>query len=195
MDNDKKEKKENCIIVWLSDLLQKFMNAGYEFHCYNWFIPAIFPIFAALIGVLLNLDSRPSYYGMVLGFICQILYFSFFTLIINMAIMHKKNKFHTKNNDFVTSFVIALFIIVAYTPLSNNYYLNQKHYSKLSVVTIAIVTLGVFILSIMLYSKYCESFNDNDTGADVISKNKEREEASIEDNIEQFLAEDSNNEQ
>lgn len=195
MNIDTKKNGENSIIIWFSDLWKKFTNAGYEFHCYNWFIPAIFPIFAALIGVLLNPDSKAAYYGMALGFICQILYFSFFTLIINMAIMHKKNKFNAKNNDFVTSFVIALFIIVAYTPLSNNYYLNQKHYSKFFVGIIAIITLLFFILSIMLYSKYCESFNDNETGADIISKNKEREEATIEDNIEQFLAEDSNNEQ
>lgn len=192
MNNNDVDKKEN-LISWIAELWNNFTNAGYEFHCYNWFIPAIFPIFAAIIGILLNWKTPISYYGIVVGFICQILYFGFFTLIVNMAIIYKRNESNKKNNDYVTSFIIALFTIVTYVPLSNNYFLNQKHYNKISILIIALISFIIFILSIMLYSKYCLSFNDNEKQAETLSKNKRKEELSIEENIEQFLNEDINN--
>jgi len=170
---------------WFSDIWDKFSNAGYQFHCYNWFIPALFPIIALLIGIYLNPGENINWKSIIIGSTSQILYFSFFTLIMNMATINKRKE--DKNNDFVTSFILALIIIVSYIPYSNNYFLGKINYSKPYIIIISIFTVIMFILSIMIYSKYCENFNENEDAPEKIAKTKDIKESTMEESIESFL--------
>ncbi|MDD5022433.1 MAG: hypothetical protein PHR82_09955 [Endomicrobiaceae bacterium] len=172
------------IKFWFCDLWKSFTSAGYQFHGYNWILPAIFPLVAFLIIILFS-NSHTSWYEFYIVGISQFMYFTVFTSVLNMAIINKKKQ--DSSNDFFTSLLILLIVMVAYISLSYNKFVSTESYKCVHIAVISFFTLTTFLLSIMLYSKYCESFNNNNPSSEKFANDKYSQENDIEEGMEETI--------
>ncbi|MCL2774588.1 MAG: hypothetical protein FWD71_14760 [Oscillospiraceae bacterium] len=98
----------------------------------------------------------------------------------------KNKKF---NNDFITSIILILLIMVIYVQVSHNIFILNKQYSIYSLIFLLLIVVPAFILSIMLHAKYGKSFNNNLRAEDLAEKKAEGEnktENNIENTIKNF---------
>lgn len=170
MNNENASKKDNI----LKTLHKKIINAGSDFHVYNYILPAILPILGLIVCMFCNTSNEIDWKTFFLSSYSQLLYFSFFILISNTVILH--NKTNTKANSI--HLVAALIILFIYIGYSSNLY-NKNHIFKnweICIWTIIVITILYLVIGIYAMNPNSPYNNNEEDITTEISVNKANQE-------------------
>jgi len=177
MNNENVSKKDNI----LKTLHKKLINAGVDFHVYNYILPAILPIIGLIVCMLCNTSNETDWKNFFLSSYSQLLYFSFFILISNTVILLNKTNTKAKSIHLIAALII-LFLYIGY---SSNLY-NINHIFKIWEICIwTIIVITILYLVIGIYAMNPDSpYNNNEE--DIITEmsvNKANQETTTDEEL------------